>query len=390
MYGAIGLVSARDMSRYTIPLMRPWIGTAVKKRVEAVLDSGYLTEGPVTRAFEEAVRSYLGAERVIAVTSATVGLEVALRALEIGPGDEVIVPDFTYPASAHAVSLVGATPVLVDVHPRRMTLDLEAVEHAITSSTRAVMPVSAFGNPIDYDHLNRLKQTYGFLIVEDAAPALGARFNDVPVGVLADITVFSLHPRKFITTGEGGLIVTADHARADWMMSYKQFGMAVTDGRLEPGFQRIGTNHKLSDILAAVGLAQMENIDVLLARRVKLSETYDSLLADVDGVTPCEVTANGFHSRQSYIVFVEHRDQVMAQLRNCGIEVQIGTYALHREPAFAASAAVRYHGEFTGSNWAFEHSLALPLFHELTRPEQAKVVHELQSAISACAVLPAR
>ena len=166
------------MVRYTIPLTRPWIDQAVKKRVEAVLDSGYLTEGPVTRAFEEAIRSYLGAERVIAVSSATVGLEVALRALQVGPGDEVIVPDFTYPASAHAVSLAGATPVLVDVHPRRMTLDLDLAEQAITSRTRAIMPVSAFGNPIDYDHLNRLKQRYGLLILEDAAPALGARFKD--------------------------------------------------------------------------------------------------------------------------------------------------------------------------------------------------------------------
>jgi dTDP-4-amino-4,6-dideoxygalactose transaminase len=155
--------------------MRPWIGPDVKKRVEAVLDSGFLTEGIVTRSFEDAVRSYLGAERVIAVTSATVGLEVALRALEVGPGDEVIVPDFTYPASAHAVSLVGATPVLVDVHPRRMTMDLHAVEQAITPRTKSVMPVSVFGNPIDYTQLNPLKQRHGFSVVEDAAPALGAR-----------------------------------------------------------------------------------------------------------------------------------------------------------------------------------------------------------------------
>jgi perosamine synthetase len=370
--------------------MRPWIGPAVKQRVEAVLDSGFLTEGPVTREFEEAVRSYLGAERVIAVTSATVGLEIALRALEVGPGDEVIVPDFTYPASAHAVSLVGATPVLVDVHPRRMTLDLDAVERAFTSRTRAVMPVSAFGNPVDYDHLNRLKQRYDFSVVEDAAPALGARFNNVPVGVLADITVFSLHPRKFITTGEGGLIVTADHARADWMMSYKNFGIAVTDGRLGAEFHRVGSNHKLSDILAAVGLAQLEHVDTLLSQRIQLSQRYDELLADLDGVAPCEVTENGFHSRQSYIVFVEHRDEVIAQLRSRGIEAQIGTYALHREPAFKENQGVRYHGKFTGSIWAFEHSLALPLYHELTGSEQATVVHELELALQACAVLPAR
>jgi len=370
--------------------MRPWIGAGVKKRVEAVLDSGFLTEGTVTRSFEDAVRSYLGAQRVIAVTSATVGLEVALRALDVGPGDEVIVPDFTYPASAHAVSLVGATPVLVDVHPRLMTIDLFAVEQAITSRTKSVMPVSVFGNPIDYTQLNSLKQRHGFSVVEDAAPALGASFNNVPVGLLADITVFSLHPRKFITTGEGGLIVTANHACADWMMSYKQFGMGISDGRLQSVFERVGSNHKLSDILAAVGLEQMKNVDMLLSKRVDLCEYYNKSLAGVNGVTQSEVTPNGFHSRQSYIVFVEHRDQVMAQLRERGIEVQIGTYALHREPAFKENAGVRHHGEFTGSNWAFEHSLALPLYHELTGPEQDKVVHELKSAIRACAESPAR
>jgi dTDP-4-amino-4,6-dideoxygalactose transaminase len=379
-----------DVVRYTIPLTRPWIDQAVKKRVEAVLDSGYLTEGPVTRAFEEAIRSYLGAERVIAVSSATVGLEVALRALQVGPGDEVIVPDFTYPASAHAVSLAGATPVLVDVHPRRMTLDLDLAEQAITSRTRAIMPVSAFGNPIDYDHLNRLKQRYGLLILEDAAPALGARFKDVPVGVLADISVFSLHPRKFVTTGEGGLIVTADHDRADWMTSYKHFGMVVPGGSSEPVFERLGTNCKISDILAAVGLAQMENVDELLARRVELSEIYDGLLAAVEGVMPCEVTANGFHSRQSYVVFVEHRDDVMMRLRSRGIEVQIGTYALHRQPAFKGRAGVRSHGGLAGSDWAFEHSLALPLYHDLAYSEQTTVVRELESAVRACAASPAR
>lgn len=366
---------------YKIPLIRPVITDDVKARVNAVLDSGFLTEGPVTRAFEASVAAYLGGGHVHAATSATTGLELALRALGVGPGDEVVVPDFTYPATADVVMMLGATAVLVDVEADTMVMDMAALEAALTPRTKVVMPVSAFGNPVDYDRLNALKAKHGFYIVEDAAPALGARYRGTPVGRLADISVFSLHPRKFITTGEGGLVVTDNGDWADWMNSYKHFGMACEGGSLRPVFQRIGTNFKLSDILSAIGLAQMERIDELLARRIELSRRYADKLGGVAGVTLPRTTEGGEHSYQSFCVFIEERDRILARLRGMGIEVQFGTFALHREPAFQPAENLRIAGSLSGSQHAFHHCLALPLYHGMTDAEQDAVVTELKAAL---------
>jgi len=270
---------------------------------------------------------------------------------------------------------------VVDVNRDTMVMDLDALEAALTPRTKVVMPVSAFGNPVDYHRLNALKSRYGFLVVEDAAPALGARYRGIPVGRLADITVFSLHPRKFITTGEGGLVVTDNSSWADWMNSYKHFGMAVGENGLLPRFERVGTNYKLSDILSAVGLAQMEMIDGLLQRRLDLARQYEEMLRDVPGIQLSHTTEGGLHSRQSFCVFVENRDSVLKRMRGLGIEVQIGTFALHREPAFQPGPNLRWSGDFVGSRRAFHQCLALPLYHAMTSADQEAVVAELKASI---------
>jgi len=268
-----------------IPLIKPFMNQEIKDRVCEVLDSGYLTEGPVTREFEESFRAYIGCRHALAVTSCTTGLEMALRALGVGPGDEVIVPDYTYPATADAVAIVGATTVIVDVRPDTMLIDCDAVEAAITPRTKAVIPVSIFGNPLDYDRLNRIRERYGLYLVEDAACSIGAEFRDIKVGNHADISVFSLHPRKFLTTGEGGIITTDNRQWADWMLSYKNFGIGVRESRLTTRFERIGTNYKMSNILAAVGLVQMKYVEELLEERIRLSGNYIELLKQLPGVT---------------------------------------------------------------------------------------------------------
>jgi len=366
---------------FRIPLTRPFMNQEIKDRVCAVLDSGFLTEGPVTREFEAAVAQFVGCQHAIAVTSCTTGLEIALRALGIGPGDEVMVPDYTYPATADIVAIVGATPVIIDIDPKTMLIDYEAAEPAATSRTKAMIPVSAFGNPLNYDRLRDIKRNFGIFIVEDAAPALGAEYQGQKVGALADLTVFSFHPRKFITTGEGGIITTNNEGWADWIRSYKHFGVGVHEHALTGSFHRIGTNSKMSDVLAAVGLVQMRHVHELLARRVSLSERYISLLENIPRVSVPETTPNGFHSRQSFCVYVEDRDAVMTRLRDRGIEVQIGTYALHRQPAFAENRTCRIHGDLSGSSYAFEHCLALPLYHDLSEEDQDTVVAELERAL---------
>ena len=364
-----------------IPLIKPYLPPQTKEMVCNVLESGYLTEGPVTADFEAAVKDYIGCQHAIAVTSCTTGLEIALRALSIGPGDEVIVPDYTYPATADAVAIVGATVVIVDVSPRTMLMDYDAMEAAITDRTKAIIPVSLFGNPLDHNRLANAKKRHDLFIVEDAACSIGAEYQGRKVGTQADISVFSLHPRKFITTGEGGLITTDNAAWAQWMQSYKHFGMATSSARSETVFQRIGTNYKLSNILAAVGLSQMSYIEDLLARRIELALNYNRILEQVEGISLPLTTTQATHAYQSYCILIENRDHVLSTMREWDIEVQIGTYALHRHPAFTPSDTCLVQGNMPGSNYAFEHCLALPLYHELGYDDQTYLVDKLMTAL---------
>jgi len=364
-----------------IPLIKPYITEEVKAKVCEVLDSGYLTEGPVTKDFEDKVKDYVGCQYALAVANCTVGLEIGLRAMGISAGDEVIVPDYTYPATADVVQIVGAKIVIVDIDPETALIDYDALEKAITPYTKVVIPVSLFGNPLDYDRLNRLKEKHNILILEDAACSLGARYNGVSVGNLADISVFSLHPRKFITTGEGGVITTNSSQWAEWMDSYKHFGTGHHDTRVGTQFERIGTNYKLSNIQAAVGLVQMSYVDLLLARRAEIAARYHDLLKDVQGITFPEVTPKGIHSWQSCCIFLENRNQVIRKLKEKGIEAQIGTYSLHMHRAFNENPNCQIMGDMSGSRYAFEYCLCLPLYHEMTEEVQDYVVQELVKVI---------
>jgi perosamine synthetase len=361
-----------------IPLIKPFINLKIKERVLAVLDSGYLTEGSVTYEFENGFAQYINASHAIAVTSCTTGLEIALRALGIGPGYEVIVPDYTYPATAAVVAIVGAHCVIVDVDAETMLINYDALENAITSKTKAIIPVSLFGNPLDYDRLNQIKKKYNLFIVEDAACSIGAEFRGKKAGVFADITVFSLHPRKFITTGEGGMITTGNEKWANWMNSYKHFGMAMNNTSREGvRFDIVGTNYKLSNIQAAIGLGQMEQIDVLLERRRTLAARYNTLFKKVNGIKLPSVVKEGQHSYQSYCILTSARDKIMNALRPQDVEVQIGTYALHLHPAFQNKRQFTINGSMTGSIASFNRCLTLPLYHDLTEEEQDYVVKKV-------------
>lgn len=366
-----------------IPLIKPYIPADAIQRVAEVINSGQLTEGVVTREFERVFRDYVGAKHALAVCNCTVGLELALRAMGVGPGDEVVVPDYTYPASASAVTMLGATAVLVDVDPDTMLLSEVALRAALSSRTKVVMPVSIFGNPVAYDWLLALRKKHGFRIVEDAACSIGASYRGRKVGAWADISVFSMHPRKFITTGEGGMVTTDDPDLAAWMDSYKHFGIATQSVSREGiVFERFGTNYKLSNILSAIGLSQMAHVGDLLRRRQELAQRYYCLLAANPEIRVPTTSQGGEHSFQTCCVFISDRDRVMTRLRTEEIEVQIGTYALHRHPAYRASTLVRHAGNFHGSCRAADETLALPLYHEMTYDQQNRVVAALTAAVA--------
>ncbi len=364
-----------------IPLIKPYITNEVKAKVCEVLDSGYLTEGPVTAEFEKACREYIGCKHAIAMTSCTTGLETALRCLGVGAGDEVIIPDYTFPATADAVALVGAKIVIVDVNPKSMLIDYIKLEESITDKTKAIIPVSLFGNPLDYEKLNFIKQKHGVYIIEDAACALGSEYKNIKTGNLADISVFSFHPRKFITTGEGGLITTNNPEWAEQINSFKHFGTNQTISREKTMFERIGTNYKLSNVLAAIGLVQMKHIDQLLDKRRILSERYYDLLNKYEKIKFPETTREGINSYQSFCIFIDDRDYIMKTMRSKGVEVQIGTYSLHMHPAFRPSSECLIKDYMIGSRYACDHCLVLPLFHEMTDKEQDIVVDTLLSLI---------
>jgi len=365
-----------------IPLIRPFLPDGTVQSVTEVLESRFLVEGPKTAKLEVETASFLNAAHCVAVDSCTTGLEMALRCLEIGVGDEVIIPDYTFPATGLAVLAVGATPVLVDVDPKTMNIDMTAIEAAITSSTKAIMPVSTFGNPLDYDALDDLKNKHGVYVVEDAACAFGAEFKGVRVGSQADIAVFSLHPRKFITSARGGLITTENKAWADWLRSYKCFGKGGQVTRANTVFDQMGANAMLPDVLSAIALSQMAVVDEMLAKRLELAARYESLLGGVPGIEFPGVVPEGMHSRQSFCIFIDNRDRVMETMRGMGVEVQIGTYALHQHAIFCKNEAVRIEGSMEGSKWAFDHCLTLPLYHEMSISEQDEVVRLLISCLS--------
>ena len=367
---------------FEIPLTKPYLSDGVKRRVMDVLESGHWTEGSVTGELESAFASYTGARHALAVTSCTAGLELGLRAIGVGPGDEVIVPDFTYPATASVVRIVGARPVLVDVSPETMLIDYDALEAALTSRTRAIIPVSLFGNPLDWDRLDAIRTRCQIPIIEDAACSIGAAYRGHRVGSLADITVFSLHPRKFITSGEGGIVTTGDRGWHEWMWSYKHFGMRGGNGPDAGDFLRVGTNYKLSNVLAAIAVAQMECIDTLTKRRADLSNRYLELLAPVAAVKPQAVTPRGTHSRQSFCIRVPDRGGVLSTLRDSGIEVQIGSYSLHQQPAFAAGEHCAHAGRLEGSRACSSESLVLPLFDDLSEAQQRHVVKRLADLLA--------
>lgn len=356
-------------------LIEPVVGEDEMALIKEVLDSGFMTEGPKTHEFEEKVSEYVGAKHAIATTSCSTALQLCIDVMGIGPGDEVIVPDFTYPVTADVVRLVGGSPVLVDAEKSTYNIDSLEAEKAITPRTKGLIPVSLFGQPLDMAPLYQLKEEHDLFIIEDAACSLGARFGDWMTGSASDMTCFSFHPRKVITTGEGGMITTNNDDWADQARRRKKFGMEAVGGKYV--FTGPGTNFKLSDILGAMGVVQMGKIDDIIEKRIELAKNYDKLLEDEDRLVSPETAPNVRHIYQTYACFIPIegvRDRLIADLRDSNIETQIGTYSLHVQPSFHD---VRRVGKLDVSKSLFENLLALPMAQSMTMEDQQSAVGEI-------------
>ena len=355
------MVSRAEPGADLIRLAWPDVGSEELAEVAAVLESGQLTMGPKVAELELELARACAVEHAVVVSSGTAALHLAVLALELGPGDEVLVPAYTFPATANVVALAGAKPVLVDVDPTTFNLDVERVRAALSERTRAVLAVHLFGRPLDWEALVEAVPA-GVALVEDAAGALGARRRGTPCGGLGTMGCLSFHPRKIVTTGEGGAVTTNDPAHADAIRRLRHHGIEPR-GTFE--IREPGLNYRLADVLCAIGIPQVRRLDELLAARERVAAAYSARLAGV--VETPDVEPGDVHGWQAYVVRLERRDEALAALRGEGIQAQIGTYALHLLSAY------REQGEFPGARTAFERALALP-FHSRLRGDDVERV----------------
>lgn len=361
-------------------LTQPLTGSAELQGVAEVLASGYLTQGPKASQFEALVADYVGTDFAFATSSCTTALNLSLVALGIRPGDEVVVPDFTFPATANAVVQLGAIPVLADVDPRTFNMTAETAAEALTDRTRAVIVVHAFGQPADLDPLLRLAGERGLPLVEDAACALGGTYKGRPAGSVGLAGCFSFHPRKIITTGEGGMIVTHDPDLAECISILRSHGGVRRGTGVE--FVEAGFNYRLSDVNAAIGIGQMGRLTHIIERRRTLAGQYNEALAGLGVHTPHEA-ADVVHPYQSYVVRLPEgisRDGVILGMANRGIETTLGTYSLQNQPYFQRVHGYR-RGQLPHSDRAFRRTLTLPLYPQMTHVEIDVVSQALRDVL---------
>ncbi|MBO2988392.1 DegT/DnrJ/EryC1/StrS family aminotransferase [Leucobacter tardus] len=346
-----------------------------------MLESGYLTQGPQAAEFERLVSKHTGSRFGFATSSATTGIHLALHAAGVKPGDEVIIPDFSFPATANAVIQQGAVPVFVDIELSTFNLDPRLLREAFTTRTRAVMPVHAFGLPADMGPINAVAAEFGVPVIEDAACALGGSYRGREAGALGDAGVFSFHPRKIITTGEGGMITTSDESLAERISVLRSHG--AVRGSHFMSFVDAGYNYRLSDVHAAIGVVQMGRLASIMSDRWRLADRYALELDGVEGVTAPTVPDGSVHAFQSYVVLLDDaidRDAVIDGMRARDIETTLGTYSMHLQPYFRDRFGIADE-MLPMATRAHRSALTLPLYPQLSDEEVSEVSATLADVI---------
>ncbi len=373
-----------------IPFSRPTLRGHEGEAVAQVIATGWVSQGPRVREFEARFADRVGAAEAVAVSNCTTALQLALHVAGVGPGDEVIVPSMSFIATANSVWQCGATPVFADVDPRTFNLDPAAAERAITPRTKAIMPVHQLGLPADMDAFFAIAERHDVPLVEDAACAIGARYKGRTIGSMGPLACFSLHPRKVITTGEGGMITLNDPEVAARLRQLRQHAMDVSDLARHTArdvvietYPERGWNYRMTDMQAMLGLCQMDMLDEILAERARLAARYTAAIEDIPFLNAPYEPDYAERTWQSYAVTLGpdapvDRTELMRLLLLDGVPTRRGVMAIHREASYADAAVSLPH-----TDAASERSMMLPLFAGLTDEQQDKVIACLSTHMAA-------
>jgi perosamine synthetase len=386
-----------------IPISRPYFGPEEHEALRAPLESGWVVQGPQVAEFERRFAEFTGAPHALASTSCTTSLHLVVAALGLGPGDEVIVPSFTWIATANVVEYQGATPVFADIDLATFNLDVAAFEAAITERTVGVIPVHLFGLCAEMDPIREVAERHGLWVLEDAACAFGGWYHGRSAGMLGSAAgAFSFHPRKSITTGEGGMVTTADAELARKVGVLRDHGASRTDfarhtgsaGFLLADYDELGFNYRMTDIQGAIGCVQMDRAPWILEQRTRVAATYDRLLEGLEWIDPPVVPDGHVHGWQSYVTLFrpqepslanvaelhERRNAIMQRLDERGIATRQGTHSPVAQGYYATKYGLRPE-QFPNAVLADRLSLSLPVYAQLTDADQETVVGALREAV---------
>lgn len=379
------------MSAGFIPYGRQEIDQRDVDAVVESLRSAWLTTGPMVGTFEKAFADYCGAAEAVAVNSGTAALHAAMRAIGVGPGDEVIVPAITFAASANAALYEGATPVFADVEPDTILIDPRSVESRVTPRTKAIVAVDYAGQPADYDALRAIAEKHGLALVADSCHAPGATYKGRKAGTLADLSCFSFHPVKHLTTCEGGMIVTQDEAMAAHMRRFRNHGidsdhrMREKTGSFAYDMVELGYNYRLPDIQCALGLAQLARLEDWVARRQRIAALYDSIFVTQDRVRPLVTRADRTNAHHLYVVRIPKRGDVgrneaFAHLRANGVGANVHYAPVYTMTHYRETLGVR--ADCPNADAAAGELLTLPMFPGLTEDDVRRVCGTLAAALA--------
>ena len=363
-----------------IPLAQPFFDDLELQKIKEVLDSRWVSNGPTSREFERRFSEYLEVPKSVAVNSATSALHLSLLASEVKQGDEVIIPDFTFPATGNVVYHVGAKPVLCDINSETFNIDVNKIENLITPKTKAIIPVDCFGNPVNISEISEIASKHNLKVIGDSACALGSKYHGKKLGTFFDFTCFSFHARKIISTGEGGMITAKKQEDLEKVRSLSSHGDITTAKDREttfthPEFFAPGYNFRISDILSAVGIIQLSRIDKFIKRRREIAKTYTDLISDLDLEIQKELP-NCASVFQSFVVLLPNnlnRDKLVVNLRKNGVGCGAGTRSLSMLPTFE--------GECLVGNDVFNRALSLPMFFKLKDEEINVVVEKIKQEL---------